>query len=341
MPGTTKGKKSNLSRQSNRTRPVLQPLKEQSQGMELEYSPYKDTRRRASTMGYDSPNPKDTMSKLNDRTYDTSSRINSTLERPSDISQLSADIHLSNTLARLRQQKLPGFLNRHQVQEKFRARMMDWMLEVLNTFQQKESTIYRAMYLLDYFYYRSEEEETLDNLHITGMACMMIASKCEEINFIKVDAFLDVVGKGKFTKEDLLNREMKVLEVLKFKTAGPTIFEAIRCSLTLLDISDPTVRGFVEKSSLLLSKMCLFSYQLVCSLEYHEIALYCIIISLKISEKLRSFNAAPEIKKLLLYYSINESPVFAQKVQIVHSFTVEFPNIMPYVKNLSKFYSFA
>lgn len=277
-------------------RHILETIEENDRSMDLEDTPIKE-RQRASTIGYESPNPKRVVENLNKYTCDTYRKL-----RPyfSDINkgrdQVTNDIHLDNTIVRLRSLRYTHFSDRHQIGEKYRARMMDWMIEVLNTFQQKEATFYRSVFLLDYFYYCTEKEEVLEDLHLTGIACMMIASKSEEINFIKVDSFLHTIGKKKFTKDDLLRRELEVLSAIKFTTCGPTSYELLKCSIEALDIKDHKLRAFVEKSALILTKVCLFSYQLINNLSMLEVTLYCLIIALKMAEKVRSFDSRPSVR---------------------------------------------
>ena len=49
---------------------------------------------------------------------------------------------------------MTNFLTKHGVNEKLRAKMMDWMVEVLKIYQQREQTIFRAFFLLDYFLWK-------------------------------------------------------------------------------------------------------------------------------------------------------------------------------------------
>ena len=41
-----------------------------------------------------------------------------------------------------------NFLDNHDVTEKYRAKMMDWMIEVLNLSKQKEDTVFKAFYVM-------------------------------------------------------------------------------------------------------------------------------------------------------------------------------------------------
>lgn len=264
--------------------------------MELEDSPVKVGRCRSSTIGYESPNTISLKNGTNQKTCGGSVKTQTGTIKQTDASTFTAEVHLVNTLSKLKDMKMSPFMPHHNIQEKFRAKMFDWMIEVLLIFQQRESTIFKAMFLLDYFYHSSEEAEALEDLHITGMACMLIASKSEEVEFIKVESFLDVVGKGKFSREELLNRELKVLEVIKFKTSLPTIHDIIKCTFAIAHIEQPEIEGFVERGAFLLSKMCLFSQALVSNLEIFEIALFSLVIALKLSEKVRPFDSSLAVR---------------------------------------------
>ena len=282
--------------QSSKGRHVLEPIEEDDHSMDIEDSPLKKSRCRAETIGYESPNPKCADISEYRNTCDTYQQLSShykTENRP--IAQINSDIHLNNTIGRLDKFRYFNFLEIHQITEKFRAKMFDWMIEVLKTFNQKEATIYRSMFLLDFFYHCSTNSEIVEDLHLTGIACMMIASKCEEINFIKVDAFLETIGKNKFTKEDLLRRELEVLDIIQFKTYGPTIYDLLKCCFQVIDIKNDQLIKFIESCTLMLTKICLFSYQLLNNIPLTEIALFCLIIALKMAEKTVKFDTLKEV----------------------------------------------
>jgi len=277
-------------------RHILEPIEENDSSMEMEDMPIKNSRCRASTVGYDSPNCKESQHDTNQYTCDTYKQLNryyAHTDKSTD--KITNEIHLDNILLRLKNVHHKKFLDNHSINEKFRAKMIDWMIEVLKTFNQKEATVYRSIFLLDFYYYCARKTEEVDDLHLTGIACMMIASKSEEINYIRVEAFLNTIGKKKFSKEDLLRRELEVLSTIGFKTCGPTIYELLKCSFQLLDINNENLKAFFIKCTLVLTKMCLFSYQLINNLNLIEIALYCMIISLKMGEKMTGFSPNSQV----------------------------------------------
>lgn len=305
----------------------------QTSSINLE-EPLKSVRNRSFTIGYNSPPPK-SHSKLScNLTTDTFRSI----DKYYTSGKNNDEIFFDGAIEKLSTVNCSRFLDLHGIQEKFRAKMIDWMFEVLTIYQQRDSTIFKSIFLLDMFYTNKKDKVLLEDLHLIGITCMMIASKSEEVKFIKLDAIVGTIGRQKFTKEQILAKEVDILNVIGFRTSFPTIYDLMRCAFRLIDIQDE--RGFFERSALLLAKMCLCSYEIVSSYSFWEIAMCCIIISLKLSEKIVGFNSNTCIKKTLLMFEVTDGPVILRKIQIIHSFAVEFGNIMPYVKNIENFNDF-
>lgn len=82
--------------------------------------------------------------------------------------------------------------------------MMDWMVEVLKIYQQREETIFRAFFLLDYFLWKCPEKVPGKKLHLIGTICLMIASKNTEVQYIHTDQVVKNIAYDKFSKEEIL-----------------------------------------------------------------------------------------------------------------------------------------
>ena len=266
--------------------------------MELEEdSPCKNqvTRRRASTIDYASPTPKsEILSNMPGKhqkqdfksisKYYTDTKVKSPVEAEDEL-------YFDQVYYKMKDFRFGRFLERHGIKEKFRVKMLDWMIEVLSIYQQSISTLFKSLFLLDLYYDQKKEKIELEELHLNGMVCMMIASKAEEVNFIKLKAVVETIGRNKFTKEQIIQREVEVLRVINFRTNFPTIYELLRVSFRFIRFKSSKTDAFFRKSAFLLAKMCLFSYDLLTSLTLKEIALYSIIIALKLSQKLESLNS--------------------------------------------------
>ena len=101
--------------------------------------------------------------------------------------------------------------------------MIDWMIEVLTIYKQSTTTIFRSIFLLD-FYLKSEKQKLkIDELHLTGIAIMYISSKLEELKPLFLREIIEEIGKMKYSKEQILNKEKKILKILNFDINHPTI----------------------------------------------------------------------------------------------------------------------
>ena len=73
-----------------------------------------------------------------------------------------------------------GCLICHKVTPTQRAKMIDWMLEVLNAYKQEDQTFFLAVSIHDRYLKCAAKELVRDDLHLIGVTCMFIASKYED-----------------------------------------------------------------------------------------------------------------------------------------------------------------
>lgn len=198
------------------------------------------------------------------------------------------DLYFRNTMQRSRKHQHPLDLSRHEISDKLRGKMMDWMIEVFNIYKQKEETLFRAFALLDRYLHKSPRRLCNHELHLIGSSCMMIASKSEEVSPLRLPVILEEICKNKFSKSTLLAHELEVLSVVDFQTSTPTVFDLILCALRLLDVGEGEIRKFIVNVSLLISKMCLFSLPLLNRCDMNVIAASAVCLALKLVENLQT-----------------------------------------------------
>ena len=177
----------------------------------------------------------------------------------------------------------------HEITEKFRGKMMDWMIEVLKIYQQKEATIFKSFFILDCFLARNLSPIKSSELHLIGTCCMFIASKQEEVAPIRLNVIYEEVCKAKFSKEEIVETELRILAIINFQTHQPTLFDLCRLGLRLLELEDREISLFIENISILISKMSLFSTDIIRKLTYSQIAACALILSLKLVENLKTY----------------------------------------------------
>jgi hypothetical protein len=72
-------------------------------------------------------------------------------------------------------------LQLHNITPALRARMVDWMIEVLTNFRCDDQTFFLAVSLLDRFLKGQTSPQEIGDLHLMGVTSMFIASKYEDI----------------------------------------------------------------------------------------------------------------------------------------------------------------
>ncbi len=123
----------------------------------------------------------------------------------------------------------PNYLSSHKITGVYRAKMVDWMVEVLTAFKCSEQTFFLAVNLMDrYFDVLSKEGRVLElqELHVTGVVCMFMASKYEDVYPLLMKTVFNKIGHTKIPVEVIRNKELEILRVLGFKVgACPSSYE--------------------------------------------------------------------------------------------------------------------
>ncbi|GFP91421.1 cyclin-a1-1 [Phtheirospermum japonicum] len=106
-----------------------------------------------------------------------------------------------------------------------RAILIDWLVEVAEEYRLVPDTLYLTV---NYIYrYISGNLMDRQRLQLLGVACMMIASKYEEICAPQVEEFCYIADNTYF-KEEVLQMESNVLNYLKFEMTTPTVICFLR-----------------------------------------------------------------------------------------------------------------
>lgn len=100
-----------------------------------------------------------------------------------------------------------------------RAILIDWLVEVAEEYRLVPDTLYLTVNYIDR--YLSGNTINRQRLQLLGVACMMIASKYEEICAPQVEEFCYITDNTYF-KGEVLEMEAGVLNYLKFEMTAPT-----------------------------------------------------------------------------------------------------------------------
>ncbi|XP_031763834.1 G2/mitotic-specific cyclin-B3 [Galleria mellonella] len=127
-----------------------------------------------------------------------------------------------------------------------RALLVDWMVEVQESFELNHETLYLAVKLVDLYMTRSSKTHpqqnrlTKEELQLLGASALFIASKFDERIPPLVDDFLYICD-GAYTLSQLLKMEMNILRVVDFDLGIPLSYRFLRRYARCARVSMPTL----------------------------------------------------------------------------------------------------
>jgi hypothetical protein len=123
----------------------------------------------------------------------------------------------------------------------------------------------------------------LHELHITGVACMFIASKYEDVYPLLMKTVFNKIGHKKMSVEAIRAKELDILRVLGFKIgAAPTPLEFLEKYMDQI-FSNHGDREFISQMSVYLAKMAVHHEHLSIK-KTHLLGASAIYVALKICE---------------------------------------------------------
>ena len=105
------------------------------------------------------------------------------------------------------------------INEKMRAMLIDWIIDVHFKFKLKSDTLFLTVWLIDK--YLSLKKIKRGKLQLIGVTCMLIACKYEEIYSPEVFDFV-YITENSYEKKDIINLELEILTMLEFNVTVPT-----------------------------------------------------------------------------------------------------------------------
>lgn len=111
------------------------------------------------------------------------------------------------------------------VNEKMRAILIDWLIEVHLKFKLVPETMYVTVNLIDRFL--AKKSIPRNKLQLVGVTAMFIASKYEEIYAPEVRDFVYISDKA-YSREEILKMEGTLLGVLNFNVTAPSPYAFLK-----------------------------------------------------------------------------------------------------------------
>lgn len=149
-------------------------------------------------------------------------------EDPQCVVEYVNDIYVFLRAKEARHQLDAGYMRKTQsdLTPGMRGILLDWLADVGLKFKLLNDTTHMTVMLLDR-YLAARHNVSRKQLQLVGVACMLIASKYEEIYAPEVRDF-EYICDGAFTKEEILTMEVHVLNTLGFDICHPTPLHFLR-----------------------------------------------------------------------------------------------------------------
>jgi hypothetical protein len=148
---------------------------------------------------------------------------------------------------------------RHQgdINEKMRAILVDWMVDVQVRFRLHTDTVFLAVNVMDRFL--SRNHVTKKKFQLVGIAALFISSKYEEAIPPELNDFVLVSGSG-IPRDEIREMEQGILYAVDFNLSTPTpaYFLCRFSKASMSDIRMHTLSKYIAELALLEYKMLAF-----------------------------------------------------------------------------------
>lgn len=235
-------------------------------------------------------------------------------------------------------------LANHKISANVRAKMIDWMIEVLCSYKCTDMTFFVAVNYMDMYFQRTNIKHELNDLHLIGVSSMYVATKYEEISPLRISVMHSKISHGKFSKEEIRNKETDILQALNFECSPITILNFLELALEtikLREVLTEALYAHLVKLSIYIAKMIMHEYELLNKYSQSEFAVACIYIALKIIQQLEpSFKIETYAYRLRVAFDVSENDFFECSqncLDLAKSFETKYPSLT----NLAKFHSFS
>ena len=163
----------------------------------------------------------------------------------------------------------PNYMSKqNDINEKMRMILIDWLIEVHLKFKLLPETLFLTINFIDR--YLQNNQTPRDKLQLIAVSSLLIACKYEEIYPPEISSFVYITDNA-YTKEEILNYEIKILGDLEYDITYPTSLRFLEILLIKLNLSKDNI--FINKMMYLI-ELC-FSKLYFYNFTYLELVLSC------------------------------------------------------------------
>ena len=211
--------------------------------------------------------------------------------------------------------------------------MIDWMIEVLTSYQLANRTLFLAINIMDRFFFKTTTIQQPEVLHLIGVTSAFIAGKYVELVPIQLQTFVEKIAHGKLTKKQVKDKEIYIMESLDHKISGATIYHYITLSIHKIRGDVQKDMDLLKKVSTYMSKLALFDYDLINNYNVRVLAGAILYVSLKLLEFLLPVKIMKILEQIRDLLEINNQDIISCSTDLL-SVARNFDKLFPNMKNL-------
>ncbi|XP_060198286.1 cyclin-A1-4-like [Lycium barbarum] len=189
--------------------------------------------------------------------------IDNNLVDPQLCATMACDIYKHLRASEAKKRPSTDFMEKVQkdINPSMRAILIDWLVEVAEEYRLVPDTLYLTINYIDR--YLSGNLMDRQRLQLLGVACMMIASKYEEICAPQVEEFCYITDNTYF-KDEVLQMESAVLNYLKFEMTAPTVKCFLRRFVRAAQGLNEVLSLQLEHLASYIAELSLLEYNMLC-----------------------------------------------------------------------------
>ncbi|KAJ8467953.1 hypothetical protein OPV22_030505 [Ensete ventricosum] len=150
----------------------------------------------------------------------------------------------------------PDYMSQQfDINEKMRAILIDWLIEVHYKFELMEETLFLTVNIIDRFLAR--QTVVRKKLQLAGVTAMLLACKYEEVSVPVVEDLI-LISDRAYTREEVLEMEKLIVNTLQFNMSLPTPYVFMRRFLKAAEAD-----GKLELLSFFIIELCLVEYKML------------------------------------------------------------------------------
>jgi len=170
--------------------------------------------------------------------------------------------------------RIPNYMSAQlEITEAMRAILVDWLVEVQESFELNHETLYAAVKMTDL--YLSKKQVRKEDLQLVGATACLVSCKIDERIPPMVDDFLYVCDDA-YTRDQLMKMERKMLQVVGFDLGYPLSYRILRRYGRVCKVTMP-----VLTLARYILEMSLMEYSINVELSESMLAASCLVLAFK------------------------------------------------------------